>query len=111
MLPYIEASVWRLDVEWRNSMARARTGLGGKWLREAEAGVVDAQFQAGLMYSTGQGGVPLDYVTAHKWLNLAAVRGSDDARRLRAELACDMSREEIARAQRLAREWMSTTLR
>lgn len=77
------------------------------WVDKAEAGQVDAQYQVGILFSTGQGGVPIDYVMAHKWLNLAAMRGSDDARRLRAELAHDMSKEEIAQAQRLAREWIS----
>jgi len=76
------------------------------WETKAEAGQVDAQYRVGIMYSTGQDGVPIDYIVAHKWLNLAALRGSDEARRLRAELADDMSREEIAQAQRLAREWM-----
>ncbi|MDP7547310.1 MAG: hypothetical protein QGF20_08445, partial [Alphaproteobacteria bacterium] len=52
--------------------------------------------------------VPLDYVTAHKWLNLAAVRGSGEAKLLRTELAGVMSREEISEAQRQAREWVST---
>tara|TARA_R110002167_G_scaffold218874_2_gene423506 strand:+ start:316 stop:588 length:273 start_codon:yes stop_codon:yes gene_type:complete len=79
-----------------------------QWLPNAEQGQVDAQYKVGLLFSTGQEGAPIDYVVAHKWLNLAAVRGSDDARRLRAELAGDMSKEEIAQAQRLAREWMST---
>ena len=89
-------------------MASRMAGGVDKWLSSAEAGQVDAQYKVGLLFSTGQGGVPVDYVMAHKWLNLAAVRGSDDARRLRAELASDMSKEEIAQAQRLAREWMST---
>lgn len=74
-------------------------------VEDAEFGGVAAQYQLGLMYSTGKG-VPLDYVLAHKWLNLAAMRGDDSARSLRTELAGDMSREEIAEAQRLAREWL-----
>lgn len=87
--------------------SRAIDGVD-RWLSNAEAGQVDAQFKVGLLFSTGQDGTPIDYVMAHKWLNLAAVRGSDDARRLRAEVAGDMSKEEIAQAQKLAREWMST---
>ncbi len=89
-------------------MASRMIGGVDRWLTNAEAGQVDAQYKVGLMFSTGQEGAPVDYVMAHKWLNLAAVRGSDDARRLRAEVAGDMSKEEIAQAQRLAREWMST---
>ena len=56
----------------------------------------------GLAYSTGEG-APFDLVTAHKWLNLAAMAGDAEARRLRAELARDMTVAEIAEALRLAR--------
>ena len=72
----------------------------------AIAGRVDAQYELGLLYSTGHG-VPTDYVMAHMWLNIASVMGSAEARRLRAELAGDMSRDQIAEAQRRAREWLS----
>jgi uncharacterized protein len=61
----------------------------------------------GLMYSTGQGGV-VDYVEAHKWFNLASLMGSDAARHYRQEVALEMGSEEIAAAQRAAREWLST---
>ena len=64
-------------------------------------------YRLGLSFSTGQG-APLDYVEAHKWFNLAAMRGSDDAKVYRRELADQMSREEVAAAQRAAREWLST---
>jgi len=73
----------------------------------AETGTVDAQFNLGLMYSTGQG-VPQDYVLAHKWFNLAAMAGNREARENRVDLARDMSPNEIAEAQRLAREWKLT---
>ena len=36
----------------------------------------DELFHLGLLYSTGQGGAPLDYVSAHMLFNLAAMRGS-----------------------------------
>jgi TPR repeat protein len=51
--------------------------------------------------------VAIDLVSAHKWFNLAAMRGNDDARRYRVEIAREMSRAEIAEAQRQAREWLS----
>ncbi len=89
-------------------MARSAKAYANNFLRKAEAGESIAQLQLGLLYSTGKNGVPLDFVTAHKWLNLAAVCGNDDAKRLRTELAGDMSREEISEAQRQAREWVST---
>ena len=89
-------------------MARSLKAYTDDYLPLAEAGEDIAQMQLGLLYSTGQKGAPLDYVTAHKWLNLAALRGNDEAKYLRKELAGVMSREEIAAAQRMAREWVST---
>ena len=53
---------------------------------KAEKGVVEAQYDLGLLYSIGKG-VPRDYVSAHKWFNLAALRGMAEAKDLRAELA------------------------
>ena len=76
--------------------------------RDAEAGAEEAQYRLGLIYSTGQQGVPLDYVMAHMWLNVAAMNGNHAARELREEVAYDMSRAEIAEAQRLARQWVQT---
>jgi hypothetical protein len=43
---------------------------------------------------------------AHKWFNLAAMRGNEDAARLRREIADQMSEDEIAAAQRAARAWL-----
>ena len=60
----------------------------------------------GMMYSTGQGGAPLDYVSAHMMFNLAALRGSEEAKERRRELAMEMDRDTIADAQRAAREWL-----
>ena len=87
-------------------MGQSSTTRIKSWVSQAESGRVEAQYQLGLIFSTGTGGAPVDFVAAHKWLNLAAMRGSEDAKRLRVELAHDMSREEIAEAQRLAREWI-----
>ena len=41
----------------------------------------------GLLYSTGQGGAPLDLVSAHMMFNLAAMRGSEEAKRYRRDCA------------------------
>jgi TPR repeat protein len=51
--------------------------------------------------------VELDLVAAHKWFNLAAMRGNQEAKRYRMEIADEMSRAEIAEAQRQAREWIA----
>jgi len=62
-------------------------------------------FELGMMYSVGRS-VPIDYITAHKWFNLAAMQGNHDAARLRQEIAEQMSDTEIAAAQRAARAWL-----
>lgn len=66
----------------------------------------DELYRLGLMYSTGEDGAA-DYVEAHKWFNLAALKGSEVAKTYRSELAQEMSSDEIAAAQRAAREWLS----
>jgi uncharacterized protein len=58
------------------------------------------------MYATGQS-VPTDLVAAHKWFNLAAMRGNGEASRWRREIAAEMSQPEIAAAQRAARDWLT----
>ena len=63
-------------------------------------------FRLGMMYSTGAA-VPADMVSAHKWFNIAAMRGSSEAARLRREIAEEMSDAEIAAAQRAARDWIT----
>lgn len=75
-------------------------------LDAAEHGLVEAYYDLGLLYSTGQG-VSQDLVIAHKWFNLAAVRGMKRAAVDRSDLAVEMSTTEIADAQRLAREWQA----
>lgn len=67
----------------------------------------DELFRMGLMYSTGQGGAPVDYVSAHMLFNLAAMRGSVEAKLYRKELSGEMGSEEVAEAQRAARQWLS----
>ena len=65
----------------------------------------DVFFELGMMYSTGRS-VPTDFVTAHKWFNIAAIRGNREAIRYRREIALEMSEAEIAAAQRAARDWL-----
>jgi len=59
----------------------------------------------GMMYCVVES-VPVDLVSAHKWFDLAAMRGNKDAVRLRREIAQEMSESEIAQAQRAARAWL-----
>lgn len=65
----------------------------------------DVFYQLGILYSTG-GDIATDYVTAHKWFNIAAARGNEEAARLRREIATEMSEAQIASAQRAARNWL-----
>ena len=69
-------------------------------------GSAEALYNLGVMYCIGRD-VDIDLVSAHKWLNLAAMRGSAKARELRAEIASEMTVEQIASAQREARNWLS----
>ena len=68
----------------------------------------DELFRLGLLYSTGQGGAPLDYVSAHMLFNLAAMRGSIEAKVYRRELSDEMEPDDILEARRLAREWLGS---
>jgi uncharacterized protein len=67
----------------------------------------DELFRMGLLYSTGQGGAPLDYISAHMLFNLAAMRGSLEAKVYRKEISQEMDPMEVAEAQRAAREWLA----
>jgi TPR repeat protein len=66
----------------------------------------DVFCEMGLMYATGRG-CDIDLVAAHKWLNIAAIKGCDRAAALRADLAMTMSKIDLATALRAAREWMT----
>ena len=68
----------------------------------------DMLFELGMMYSVGRD-VPVDLVSAHKWFNLAAMKGNREAIRLRREVADQMSDGEIAVAQRAARDWLKAS--
>ena len=73
---------------------------------EANA-IPDVLFERGLYWASGRSGV-VNLVAAHKWFNLAAMKGRVDAVALRREVAEMMSDVEIAMAQREARTWMTT---
>jgi hypothetical protein len=72
---------------------------------EASA-IPDVLFERGLYWASGRSGV-VNLVAAHKWFNLAAVKGRADAVQMRREIAELMSEVEIATAQREARAWMT----
>ncbi|OHV76745.1 sel1 repeat family protein [Rhizobium sp. LCM 4573] len=69
-------------------------------------GRADALCEMGVRYATGRG-VNRDLVAAHKWLNIAAIKGCDRAAELRADLVPTMSKAQLAEALRAARDWMT----
>jgi TPR repeat protein len=83
----------------RYEMNNMESAMGG----EAQA---DVFCEMGLMYATGRG-CDINLVSAHKWLNIAAIKGSERAALLRADLGRSMTKMELAQALRAAREWMT----
>ncbi len=76
-----------------------------RWLGPpAQAGEPESQFLLGFMYFEGKG-LPQDNVHGYKWVNLAAAQGLEEAREYRDSIAREMTREQIAEGQRVAREW------
>src|SRR6478672_10463944 len=71
-----------------------------------QTAIQDVLFERGLYWASGRSGV-VNLVAAHKWFNLAALKGRTDAVPLRREVAEIMSEVEIAMAQREARAWMT----
>ncbi len=118
---YQEAAKWyRLAAD--QGHAKAQTVLGHKyaqgqgvaqndqeafrWVRKAaEQGYATAEALLGSMYYEGRSGAPQDYVLARMWLNLAAAQGFEKAAELRDLLEENMTLDQLAEAQRLAREW------
>ena len=81
------------------------------WFRQAaDQGYAHAQGNLGVMYELGRG-VPQDDVEAHKWRNLAASRASAEDQKEYAEnrdaMGKKMTSQQIADAQKLAREWLA----
>src|SRR5665811_1158485 len=74
------------------------------WQPLAEQGYASTQYSLGVRYAYGQG-VPQDNVQAHMWFNLAATKGDDAAIGARKRIAANMTHEQIADAQKLARQW------
>ena len=81
------------------------TELGIAVAHRAEPSDANECFALGMVCSAGAG-IEIDLVQAHKWFNIAAVRGHVDAARLRREIAEQMSDSEIGSAQRAARDWL-----
>ena len=80
-------------------------------LAAAAAGDTQACYELGVAFSTGSHGVTSDLIEAHKWFNLAAAAGHEEAAWCRADVSDEMTAREIAEAQRRAREWLASETR
>ncbi len=76
-------------------------------LAAAAQGDLSAYYDLGVAFSTGSHGVGVDMIEAHKWFNLAASHGHEEAAWCRADISEEMTARDIAEAQRRAREWLS----
>ena len=85
---------------------RAADLLVANCLAAAAQGEVTAFYDLGVAFSTGSHGAPCDLIEAHKWFNLAATKGHEEAAWCRADISDEMTAREIAEAQRRAREWL-----
>lgn len=87
-----------------------------EWQQKAAAqGNADAQYMLGFMYGDGQG-VSKNYVLAHMWTNIAvtSATGSKDQKefiKLRESLAENMTAQQIAEAQELAKKCTSNNFK
>jgi uncharacterized protein len=121
---YKRAAEQGVPIAWQHLALMYERGLGIeqddfialRWYRRAaEYGFLTAMLNLGDRYAEGRT-VPQDYVQAHKWFNLAGSGAAaseealrDRAIRARERVAAAMTAEQIAEAQRLAREWESST--
>ena len=80
-------------------------------LAAAAQGDLTALYDLSVAFSTGSHGAPCELVEAHKWFNLAATRGHEEAAWCRADISDEMTAREIAEAQRRAREWLAADAR
>jgi uncharacterized protein len=79
----------------------------GDCIAAARSGDTDALYDLGIRYSLGDG-VDVDLVEAHKWFNLAVMRGFFAAKDNRAEVAAELTAADISAAQKRARDFLTT---
>ncbi|WP_324829111.1 hypothetical protein [Qipengyuania zhejiangensis] len=85
---------------------KAAQALIAECLAAYSNGSIDALYDLGVAFSTGSHGTNSDMIEAHKWFNIAASKGHEEAAWCRADVSEEMTAREIAEAQRRAREWL-----
>ncbi len=99
-----------VDIKTENAVPAVISGsdmLVARCLAAAAQGDIAAYYDLGVAFSTGSHGAECDLIEAHKWFNLAASKGHEEATWCRADIADEMTAREIAEAQRRAREWLA----
>lgn len=91
----------------RIAQGEAVAALIAECLAAHAQGSLAALFDLGVAYSTGSHGAACDLIEAHKWFNIAASKGLEDAACCRADISEEMTAREIAEAQRRARQWLA----
>lgn len=96
---------------WEGHGVEKDTREAIRWFKKAaDGGNGDAQLELAIRYAMGEG-VPQDTVIAHMWFNLAATSKypeiADKGKQGRSMEAAKMTQEQIAEAQRMAREWVA----
>ena len=96
---------YNLGVMYKKGLGVAQNDAEAvKWWRLAAAqGVAAAQYNLALTYEKGQG-TAQDYVRAYMWFNLGAVSGDAGAAKSRDIVAKVMTPQQIAQAQKMARD-------
>lgn len=75
------------------------------WLKQAaEQRVASAQYLLGVAHAEGHG-VEVNKVNAYMWYEVSAAMDFQNAIEARTELAKQMTKEEIAKAEQMATEW------
>ena len=77
-----------------------------RYLASYERGSIDALYDLGVAFSTGSHGCANDMIEAHKWFNIAASKGHEEAAWCRADISDEMTARQIVEAQRRARQWL-----
>jgi TPR repeat protein len=111
-LPLVEAGAGDADSEFQlglcyvNGEGVPRDFVNAvKWFRKAaEQNYAQAQYNLGVSYAKGEG-VAKDYVEAYTWWFLAAGQGNEAAKYNMTMLENEMTREQIAEGQKLARNF------
>ena len=98
---------YNLGLAYHNGIGVPRDyGQALRWYRlAASRGHGMAQFNIGLMHAKGEG-VPPDLVVAYVWFNLSAAQGGIAGGQANRDMVASlMTPDQLAEAQRLAREW------